>query len=753
MSNGKDGGGLNVRLAASESTQEPGPRPGTETPGVTAPWSCHLDALVVTMCALGLLAHPFDAPSTLIAVASTFLLGLYWALTIARPAEEAAFNRKTTWLCAAVICTLAGINVMRPAAGALHGAPAWPALPGLVALALAALFSLRLAPTPCSRLALLAIVTLNPYIAPVAGADAPAMAAVVLVLGACVLARSSRPRLAALAAGVAGGLSLVALAGLALLFRRAPGPPLPGEGGPGAGWRAMLMSGLPWAAGGWAIAAAVAFPLGFQEAPFAPATIGVAATLAMLSPCLQPAAPAYPSFEVVAMLLLVPRVLMSPSAPASGAFVALAMGLIVAYALLDLRHRVPRDGRDPGGTPGRTDRLRVALVLSLIGLLVIWPEVYGILARHAAHPWNYVHDVAMQVEEAMRFLLAGKDFYAQTYVHTPMVHWYASPAMSAALYHTDRTPFGIIGSLPAYLLAQATIGWYDQRFVYLPCLIACIAIVLRLPCPLRWRLTALVTIFLNPFFVPGLIYGEDDVLVLLLVLQCLRAVRGQKYRQAAVWIGLACATKHTALLMLPLFAILLMVRRRGNRPAAPLQDALREFWPAILVPAAICAPFIIWDARAFIDGNVGFLAGTVPHSYPIRGIGTYGFSAVVLLAGLVRSAQSYFPFTLFEALAALPVLAIAIARLRRDPTARELQALYGLLVFVAFFFSRFFQDSGLGYAVSALFLATALPAGDARPTALRNGAGYGYLLYGVNDRCGAHPPDRTPGPQAVRESA
>jgi hypothetical protein len=129
----------------------------------------------------------------------------------------------------------------------------------------------------------------------------------------------------------------------------------------------------------------------------------------------------------------------------------------------------------------------------------------------------------------------------------------------------------------------------------------------------------------------------------------------------------------------------------------------------------ICAPFVFWDARAFIDGNVGFLAGTVPHSYPIRGIGTYGFSAVVLIVGLVRSAQSYFPFTPFEALAALPLLSMAFVRLRRNPSARELQAAYALLVFVAFFFSRFFQDNGLGFTLSALLLAALLPGRDERP--------------------------------------
>jgi hypothetical protein len=341
--------------------------------------------------------------------------------------------------------------------------------------------------------------------------------------------------------------------------------------------------------------------------------------------------------------------------------------------------------------------------------VVVWPETYGILARHAAHPWNYVHDTAMQVEEAMKFLLAGKDFYAQTYVHTPMVHWYSSPAMAAALYHVDRLPFGIVGSVPFYLVAQSTLGWFDERFVYLLCLALCVVLLLRLRMPRELRLAALAGVLLNPFFVPTLIYGQDDVLVLALLLLFAGALHGGRFRSAALWLGLACATKHTALFMLPPYVAFTLARHRGSCGwRVRLAAAWREMWPALAVPALICAPFLAWNAGAFLAGNVGFLAGTVPHSYPIRGIGTYGFGALVLLRGLVHSPNAYYPFTLWELAAALPLLAALAVRLWRAPSVRGVFAMYALLLFACYFFSRFFQDSGLAYAVSAFVLAALL---------------------------------------------
>jgi len=423
------------------------------------------------------------------------------------------------------------------------------------------------------------------------------------------------------------------------------------------------------------------------------------------------AARSHLSLDFVLVLLTVPQVVDSPDTPGHALAAALIMGLVVLYAVVD----VVTDGWTRVAAMSRRGaernwQVRVGLLVGLLGLLVVRPEVSAILLRHGAQPWNYVHDTAMQVEEAMRFLLAGKDYYAQTYLHTAMPHWYSGPDMTAALYHTDRPPFGIVGSLPFYLLAKATIGWYDQRFVYLPCLGLCIVLLLRLPVARELRLALLCGVLLNPFFVPTLVYGQDDVLVLALLLLMGMALYRGRLAWAALWLGLAVVTKHTALFMLPpyLTYVWTLQRGAGGWPTR-LAATLRAAWPALLVPAVIILPFLLWDARTFMDGNVGFLAGTVPHSYPIRGLGTYGFSAVVLLRGLVPSPNAYYPFTLWETAVALPLLVVIGARLWRRPRVQEVFALYALLLFACYFFSRFFQDSGLAFSSVVLILGGLLP--------------------------------------------
>ncbi len=422
------------------------------------------------------------------------------------------------------------------------------------------------------------------------------------------------------------------------------------------------------------------------------------------------------SLDFVLVLLTVPQVVDAPDSPTHALAAALVMGLVALYAVVD----VVTDGWTRVVSIGqraaeRNWQVRVGLTVGLLGLLVVRPEVSAIILRHSAQPWNDVHDVAMLAEEAMRFLLAGKDYYAQTYVHTPMVHWYSSPAIAQALYHTDRLPFGIVGSLPFYLLAKATISWYDQRFVYLPCLILCVVLLLRLPVARELRLALLCGVLLNPLFVPTLVYGEDDVLILALLLLMGTALYRGRLAWAALWLGLAVATKHTALFMLPPYlAYVWALQHDAGSWRARLTATLRAAWPALLVPAVVIAPFLLWDARAFLDGNVGFLAGTVPHSYPIRGLGTYGFSAFVLLRGLVPSANAYYPFTLWEAAMALPLLIVIGVRLWRRPRVAEVFALYALLLFACYFFSRFFQDSGLAFVTVVLTLGGFLPAVDQR---------------------------------------
>jgi hypothetical protein len=129
----------------------------------------------------------------------------------------------------------------------------------------------------------------------------------------------------------------------------------------------------------------------------------------------------------------------------------------------------------------------------------------------------------------------------------------------------------------------------------------------------------------------------------------------------------------------------------------------------LVVPVVTIAPFLLWNAPAFWASTVGFVSGTVPHSYPIRGVGAYGLGAVVLLAKLVSSPQAYFPFSILQLVCVGPLLAVLCRALARQPAVPLLASSYAVAMGFGYFFSRFLQDGGVGFILLAVALAGLLP--------------------------------------------
>ncbi len=141
---------------------------------------------------------------------------------------------------------------------------------------------------------------------------------------------------------------------------------------------------------------------------------------------------------------------------ASGSILLLASGAIALYL--------------SGGA-----RRRFVLVWCAIAAIAIAPTVLGIYLRHVTGPYEYAHDGMIQTEEAIRFVLAGKNPYAENYGNTPMALWhFQEPNLSVnpALYHLPYLPFLIICSTLFYIAAQATMGWFDERMIFLTMFVA-----------------------------------------------------------------------------------------------------------------------------------------------------------------------------------------------------------------------------------------------------------------------------------------
>src|SRR5579883_1374530 len=150
---------------------------------------------------------------------------------------------------------------------------------------------------------------------------------------------------------------------------------------------------------------------------------------------------------------------------------AITVGLLGLYLALDIL------GRPLLAGAARSRRAmyaaKSAVLAAIIVLTVIWPTLNMIGLRHASQPWNDVHDTSINVEEATKFLLNGKDPYAQTYFKTPLAQftWHSEPkygyGLNPALWQTDIFPAQALLTVPFMLAAQDTVGWFDERFIYL----------------------------------------------------------------------------------------------------------------------------------------------------------------------------------------------------------------------------------------------------------------------------------------------
>ncbi|MCB8954097.1 MAG: hypothetical protein H6650_19000 [Ardenticatenales bacterium] len=393
------------------------------------------------------------------------------------------------------------------------------------------------------------------------------------------------------------------------------------------------------------------------------------------------------------LLLLLPHLWFNPVSNA-----LLVLGMVV-YVALDMAF--PR-AEEVGGVVARWLYLaRLTIVLLAVVMAVALPAGLNIMQRLQEGPATHAHDGLIQTEEAVKFLLAGKNPYTEDYVNTPMADFPGRepPLTTAPLYHNAYLPFLFILSLPFYKLSQAAWGWYDQRFVYL---LAFFLILLLLPQFARQprRKLALLTAFgLNFLFDFYLADGRNDVVVLAgLVLTTFLLLRG-RITISAIILGFTLMVKHSAWFFLPFYFWYLLPDGLSWRG---LRNLLRQTWPMAAVVAAILLPFLLWDARAFVDDTVLYITGSGPDSFPIKG---WGFSTLLLALGMIPVAESAFPFGLFELLLGLPVL---FWLLRRQRGANELSNVwmgYALFSFTVQYFSRFFSDNYFIFILQALIIA------------------------------------------------
>ena len=331
-----------------------------------------------------------------------------------------------------------------------------------------------------------------------------------------------------------------------------------------------------------------------------------------------------------------------------------------------------------------------SLLLWLIIILVIGSAYFSvIIVRRQTAPVYGAHDIILQLESAIQFFLHGQNPYATTYFETPLEQWhYSDTQVNPALYHFVMMPWYLLFSLPFYFLSISLFGFFDGRLplVFLFGMLLVLAGRLLRRSPEQQRLF-LVLLAFNPATLGYFLEGRSDIFAFTFLFAAWFLLEKKRYFLAGVPLALAFATKQSIWPIFPFYLLFLWLVT-GRQLAMVIKSLL----PFVVVFGLVVGPFFLWDSKAFLASTVFYVTGAVANSYPVSG---YGW-------GMVLHQLSY-PFWLWQLIFGLPVGGILLYWLVRRPSVSRLIIVYGLFTFVFWYFSRYFNNSHLGY-LSMVFL-------------------------------------------------
>lgn len=367
---------------------------------------------------------------------------------------------------------------------------------------------------------------------------------------------------------------------------------------------------------------------------------------------------------------------------------ALLLMLVAVYAFFDLVEQ----------RESVRHLARFGIVTLMVMFLVAVPTWLEIQARRATAPFTHIHDGAIQTEQAIQFLLAGKNPYVEDYTQTPMAQWEPyfglEPASNSALFYLPYLPFSFIAPLPFYLASQAWLGFFDLRIYQLTLFVGLFYLLFQLTHDWEHKFALAILLPLNPLFVSPFIEGRNDVVVLWWLVLMLYFLQRRWIAMATLALGLACAVKATAWFAVPFFLAHLWLNGWRDRRVW----IARVVGPFLLIGITFILPFMIWDAHAFVTDTLWYQSS----AFHITG---QGFSQILLGMGILADKWAAFPFTLVQFLIGLPTLMVLVRWQAARPTLRRMVAAMAGLGFVVGYFGRAFADNHIGFILSLGLLA------------------------------------------------
>lgn len=357
--------------------------------------------------------------------------------------------------------------------------------------------------------------------------------------------------------------------------------------------------------------------------------------------------------------------------------------------------------------------IKLSFVIAAICISLGGSAVTAMADRARVAPVWGVHDIVLQEEAAMRYLLNGKNPYKETYFGTPVESFnYDEPgnteAVNPALYHFVMPPWYLIFPFAAYYTWRPLVGFFDARM-------ALVITMGMLLAALWWwfkdkSLARIAIIFatLSPSVVPYFIEGRSDVFALSWLMASFVFLYRKKYVWSGILMALAVLSKQTIWFVLP-FYIPFMWHETAKKRKIFFISAV-AFSSVVFV---LVLPFIVWDARAFFDSVILYLSGNTAHSYPVSG---YGLGMVLSAAGIITDLHAYYPFILWQAVICVPLFFLLYHWVMKSPSQSRVMLAYAVFLMVFWYLSRYFNNSHLGY-LSIVFVLGALKGIDEKDTA------------------------------------
>ena len=299
----------------------------------------------------------------------------------------------------------------------------------------------------------------------------------------------------------------------------------------------------------------------------------------------------------------------------------------------------------------------------------------SIVVRHQTSPIYGVHDIVIQQEGAIRFLLHGINPYATTYFDTPLKDWhYSDIETNPALYHFVMQPFYLLFSIPFYLIsAHVLFGFFDGRIPLLFLFLALLIMASKLVKEPEKKLQFIILLAFNPATLGYLLEGRDDIFMFTFLFGSLFLLFKNKNLLAGILMALSFAVKQSAWPIFPFYFAYLYFKNKN------IKKTFLKLVPFAVTFGITVLPFVFWDTKAYFDSTIFYLSGNAEHSYPISG---YGLGALLREFNFIKNLNSYYPFWIWQAIIGMPLLIFCIKWQKKENTVKRLIIVYALFLLV-----------------------------------------------------------------------